>query len=435
MNPNNASRDPRPPRLASTPVSDPTTTNHNTTIASAPSRQSSRQTQDAFFTPAYERSASELVQQQQQQRAHAHDNDNDDRSSLPYDLYADTNATPRKERREPLYAEPEPLGGVAGLNTSRSFDTINTPTRARHFFPADDLTGADELTMDRSATSDSRAPLNAQAAHRRDDVSAAYDTSIAARDYGHGSAAAAAAAAAQVHYPPSAAMRAEPSTASAAASEDEGYARLPPGAAGGQMYTSIPLEAPVNGSNGGGASSFTASKPPSGTGAGGKKNRLSAMFGKGSSQARGGDEGSDAEKGAHQRLASTEGGGRGGRTTRFAADPAFPDRSGASTPGHGTPPRSGLRSGLSTPAREWEGFEFNTAQASVENLRYADGDVGKSKVSHRYEAGAGWEAGFSQTSLHGMKGGGGGVAVDPLPDTVSARSKGRAVAACASRPS
>lgn len=245
--------------------------------------------------------------------------------------------------------------------------------------------------MDRSTTSDSRMPLNVQAyqgqGQNRERSDAQQDSAtVAARDY----------AAAQVHYPPSAAMRAEPSAASATASEDEGYARLPPAAAsanGGQIYTSVPLDAPVvnNAGNNSSPSGFTSSKPP------GKKNRLSAMFGKNpqlaSAMSMAREDELDTEKGgAHQRLASTEGGGgsagraAGGRATRFAADPSFPDRSGASTPGHGghggaTPPRSGLRSGFSTPGREWEGFEFNTAQASVENLRFAEGDVGKSKVS------------------------------------------------------
>lgn len=42
-----------------------------------------------------------------------------------------------------------------------------------------------------------------------------------------------------------------------------------------------------------------------------------------------------------------------------------------------TPKRRGTR----TP--EWEGFDFNPAQSSVEQLRYAEGDVGKSKVCVR----------------------------------------------------
>lgn len=48
--------------------------------------------------------------------------------------------------------------------------------------------------------------------------------------------------------------------------------------------------------------------------------------------------------------------------------------SGANTP-------NGGRSGSATPRVEWEGFDFNTANSSVEQLRFAEGDVGKSKVS------------------------------------------------------
>lgn len=48
--------------------------------------------------------------------------------------------------------------------------------------------------------------------------------------------------------------------------------------------------------------------------------------------------------------------------------------SGANTP-------AGGRSGSATPRVEWEGFDFNTANSSVEQLRFAEGDVGKSKVS------------------------------------------------------
>jgi hypothetical protein len=42
----------------------------------------------------------------------------------------------------------------------------------------------------------------------------------------------------------------------------------------------------------------------------------------------------------------------------------------------------GTRTPRRVPARtpEWEGFEFNTAMSSVEQLRFAEGDVGKSKV-------------------------------------------------------
>ncbi len=49
-------------------------------------------------------------------------------------------------------------------------------------------------------------------------------------------------------------------------------------------------------------------------------------------------------------------------------DSADPNGTGMSTP----------RRGARTP--EWEGFEFNTANASIEQLKFADGDVGRSKV-------------------------------------------------------
>lgn len=48
--------------------------------------------------------------------------------------------------------------------------------------------------------------------------------------------------------------------------------------------------------------------------------------------------------------------------------------SGANTP-------NGGRSGSATPRVEWEGFDFNTANSSIEQLRFAEGDVGRSKVS------------------------------------------------------
>lgn len=48
--------------------------------------------------------------------------------------------------------------------------------------------------------------------------------------------------------------------------------------------------------------------------------------------------------------------------------------SGANTP-------VGGRSGSATPRVEWEGFDFNTANSSVAQLRFAEGDVGTSKVS------------------------------------------------------
>ena len=40
--------------------------------------------------------------------------------------------------------------------------------------------------------------------------------------------------------------------------------------------------------------------------------------------------------------------------------------------------------GASTPRSEWEGFEFNPATARKEELRYAEGDVGKSKFARGY---------------------------------------------------
>ena len=40
--------------------------------------------------------------------------------------------------------------------------------------------------------------------------------------------------------------------------------------------------------------------------------------------------------------------------------------------------------GTSTPRSEWEGFEFNPATARKEELRYAEGDVGRSKFAKGY---------------------------------------------------
>lgn len=40
--------------------------------------------------------------------------------------------------------------------------------------------------------------------------------------------------------------------------------------------------------------------------------------------------------------------------------------------------------GTSTPRSEWEGFEFNPATAKKEELRYAEGDVGRSKFAKGY---------------------------------------------------
>jgi hypothetical protein len=51
--------------------------------------------------------------------------------------------------------------------------------------------------------------------------------------------------------------------------------------------------------------------------------------------------------------------------------------SGANTP-------VGGRSGSATPRVEWEGFDFNTANSSVAQLRFAEGDVGTSKVSFMF---------------------------------------------------
>lgn len=44
----------------------------------------------------------------------------------------------------------------------------------------------------------------------------------------------------------------------------------------------------------------------------------------------------------------------------------------------------GMGTGTSTPRSEWEGFEFNTAQAKNQDLRYAEGDMGKSKFAKGY---------------------------------------------------
>lgn len=49
--------------------------------------------------------------------------------------------------------------------------------------------------------------------------------------------------------------------------------------------------------------------------------------------------------------------------------------------GSGTNTPAGGRSGSATPRVEWEGFDFNTANSSVEQLRFAEGDVGTGKVS------------------------------------------------------
>lgn len=51
--------------------------------------------------------------------------------------------------------------------------------------------------------------------------------------------------------------------------------------------------------------------------------------------------------------------------------------------GHMAGPAAG-GTGTSTPRSEWEGFEFNPATARKEELRYAEGDVGRSKFAKGY---------------------------------------------------
>lgn len=78
------------------------------------------------------------------------------------------------------------------------------------------------------------------------------------------------------------------------------------------------------------------------------------------------------EKPPHHRQASWDMlRGRGSRPSSVMGT------SGANTP-------VGGRSGSATPRVEWEGFDFNTANSSIEQLRFAEGDVGTSKVSSAF---------------------------------------------------
>ncbi|KAJ9104747.1 hypothetical protein QFC19_003888 [Naganishia cerealis] len=67
--------------------------------------------------------------------------------------------------------------------------------------------------------------------------------------------------------------------------------------------------------------------------------------------------------------------------------------SGANTP-------AGGRSGSATPRVEWEGFDFNTANSSVEQLRFAEGDVGKGKLL--WIPGIIWLAGVRHARVWGV---------------------------------
>lgn len=204
-------------------------------------------------------------------------------------------------------------------------------------------------------------------------------------------------------------------------SEDEsgggagGYAEpfMTSGGGAQQRYTSVPLDGPLGSNSGAGFTDATSAQGKNSAKTGKKGGRFSKMFGSGGSSnandsvalesANGDDRGraarlaalntntstkpntSDPEKTGHRRLSSWDIlSTREGAKTRFAIDPNQSHAGSGGDSGRATPrsaSASGLRSGSSTPRMEWEGFEFNTANASVENLRFADGDVGKSKVS------------------------------------------------------
>ncbi|KAJ9125076.1 hypothetical protein QFC22_000029 [Naganishia vaughanmartiniae] len=68
--------------------------------------------------------------------------------------------------------------------------------------------------------------------------------------------------------------------------------------------------------------------------------------------------------------------------------------------GSGTVTPAGGRSGSATPRVEWEGFDFNTANSSVEQLRFAEGDVGKGKLL--WIPGIVWLAGVRDARVWGV---------------------------------
>lgn len=97
-------------------------------------------------------------------------------------------------------------------------------------------------------------------------------------------------------------------------------------------------------------------------------------------------EGDIADRPAHSRSSSFDILNRF-RTSANQSGSSSPNRrSRPGTPnitGTGSRPGSifhGLATGASTPRVEWEGFEFDPAKARKEELRFAEGDVGKSKV-------------------------------------------------------
>ncbi|KAJ9096227.1 hypothetical protein QFC20_006471 [Naganishia adeliensis] len=144
------------------------------------------------------------------------------------------------------------------------------------------------------------------------------------------------------------------------------HVHYPPSVDPAQYYTTVPLD----GQDAAGYNMHMDEK--NGTaGSGSSAKKRGVLFGGAKRWSQGGQKDVElaGEKPPHFRQASWDMlRGRGSRPSSVIGG------SGANTP-------AGGRSGSATPRVEWEGFDFNTANSSVEQLRFAEGDVGKSKAS------------------------------------------------------